>query len=83
MNLRIDMMNMPHGDFFMTSFIGLIVLLIMFMAFIYILLCRQYHKKIRRLDNSGEAYCGYRLQRLRKVLIDLEYERISANLTEL
>lgn len=68
--------NVPHGDFYLVSLLGLTVLVITFMTLIYILLCKQYHKRIRRLDNRQDAYCGYRLQRLKEALIDLEYEKL-------
>ena len=68
--------NMPHGDFYIMSLLGLMVLVITFTTFLYILTCKQYLKRIRRLDDRRDAYCGYRLQKLKEALIDLEYEKL-------
>lgn len=69
--------NMSGGNpVILQWMMGLLIVVITFIALLYILECKQYHKRIKRLDNSRKAYCGYQIRRLRDVLTELEYEQL-------
>lgn len=67
----------PVGSYFGVAVMGLIVTVICVLIVSYMLTCMRYRKQIKLLDTSGKTYYGYRLERLRETLSELEYMKLS------
>lgn len=52
------------------------MLMLLLLEAIYLAKCRGYRTRIRELDGTGNAYCGWRLSKLRETVRELEAEKI-------
>lgn len=67
----------PSRDYFGFTVFGLLLLVVVILLLLYVLDCRKYQKKIKRLDDSRFAYCGYGIGRLKETLSELEYDKVN------
>ncbi len=62
-----------------TSYLVPVILIIIFIGVLitlYILSCRRYQASIKKLDENKTSYCGYRRNRLKETLAELEMKRL-------